>query len=47
MNGSAWIQTAVGKVDFLYRNLDQVRVAAFCEVDAAEREALFGNEAGR
>ena len=25
VNGGAWIQTSVGKVDFLYRNLDQVR----------------------
>lgn len=25
VNGGAWIQTPVGKVDFLYRNLDQVR----------------------
>jgi len=25
VNGGAWIQTAAGKVDFLYRNLDQVR----------------------
>lgn len=24
VNGGAWIQTAAGKVDFLYRNLDQV-----------------------
>jgi hypothetical protein len=24
VNGGAWIQTAVGKVDFLYRNVDQV-----------------------
>jgi len=24
VNGGAWIQTATGKVDFLYRNLDQV-----------------------
>jgi len=24
VNGGAWIQTPVGKVDFLYRNLDQV-----------------------
>jgi hypothetical protein len=24
VNGGAWIQTRVGKVDFLYRNLDQV-----------------------
>jgi hypothetical protein len=24
VNGGAWIQTSVGKVDFLYRNLDQV-----------------------
>lgn len=26
MNGGAWIQTPVGKVDFVYRNLDQVQV---------------------
>lgn len=26
LNGGAWIQTPVGKVDFLYRNLDQVQV---------------------
>jgi predicted nucleotidyltransferase len=26
VNGGAWIQTPVGKVDFLYRNLDQVQV---------------------
>lgn len=25
VNGGAWIQTPVGKVDFLYRNLDQVQ----------------------
>jgi hypothetical protein len=25
VNGGAWIQTAAGKVDFLYRNLDQLR----------------------
>jgi len=25
VNGGAWIQTPAGKVDFLYRNLDQVR----------------------
>jgi hypothetical protein len=25
VNGGAWIQTEVGKVDFLYRNLDQVQ----------------------
>jgi hypothetical protein len=25
VNGGAWIQTPVGKIDFLYRNLDQVR----------------------
>ena len=25
VNGGAWLHTAVGKVDFLYRNLDQVR----------------------
>ncbi len=25
VNGGAWIQTSVGKVDFLYRNLDQVQ----------------------
>jgi hypothetical protein len=25
VNGGAWIETEVGKVDFLYRNLDQVR----------------------
>ncbi len=25
MNGGAWIQTPAGKVDFIYRNLDQVR----------------------
>ncbi len=25
VNGGAWIQTAAGKVDFLYRNFDQVR----------------------
>lgn len=25
VNGGAWIQTAAGKVDFLYRNLDQVQ----------------------
>jgi hypothetical protein len=25
VNGGAWIRTAAGKVDFLYRNLDQVR----------------------
>lgn len=25
VNGGAWIQTAAGKVDFIYRNLDQVR----------------------
>jgi len=25
VNGGGWIQTPVGKVDFLYRNLDQVR----------------------
>ena len=25
VNGGAWIQTAASKVDFLYRNLDQVR----------------------
>jgi hypothetical protein len=25
VNGGAWIQTPVGKVDFIYRNLDQVR----------------------
>jgi Nucleotidyltransferase domain/Domain of unknown function (DUF4037) len=25
VNGGAWIHTPVGKVDFLYRNLDQVR----------------------
>src|SRR5215472_12530046 len=25
VNGGAWIQTMVGKVDFLYRNLDQVQ----------------------
>ena len=24
VNGGAWIETAVGKVDFLYRNLDQI-----------------------
>jgi predicted nucleotidyltransferase len=27
VNGGAWIQTPVGKVDFLYRNLDQVQKA--------------------
>jgi tetratricopeptide (TPR) repeat protein len=27
VNGGAWIQTAAGKVDFLYRNLDQVEGA--------------------
>jgi hypothetical protein len=27
VNGGAWIQTAAGKVDFLYRNLDQVQKA--------------------
>lgn len=26
VNGGAWIQTPVGKVDFLYRNLDQVQI---------------------
>lgn len=25
VNGGAWIQTEVGKVDFLYRNLEQVQ----------------------
>jgi hypothetical protein len=25
VNGGAWIQTSAGKLDFLYRNLDQVR----------------------
>jgi predicted nucleotidyltransferase len=25
VNGGAWIHTSVGKIDFLYRNLDQVR----------------------
>jgi hypothetical protein len=25
VNGGAWIQTSAGKVDFLYKNLDQVR----------------------
>src|SRR5215467_13672383 len=25
VNGGAWIQTSVGKVDFLYRNVDQVQ----------------------
>ena len=25
VNGGAWIETAAGKLDFLYRNLDQVR----------------------
>jgi hypothetical protein len=25
VNGGAWIETEAGKVDFLYRNLDQVR----------------------
>jgi hypothetical protein len=27
VNGGAWIQTAAGKVDFLYRNLEQVQKA--------------------
>lgn len=27
VNGGAWIQTAAGKVDFLYRNLNQVELA--------------------
>jgi hypothetical protein len=27
VNGGAWVQTLAGKVDFLYRNLDQVRKA--------------------
>jgi hypothetical protein len=26
VNGGAWIQTPVGKVDFLYRNLNQVQI---------------------
>ena len=28
VNGGAWIQTPVGKVDFLYRNLDQVQAVS-------------------
>lgn len=41
VNGGAWVHTAAGKVDFLYRNLEQVRrVVAQAEAGTTELDYL-------